>query len=672
MTEKFPVFASAVEARFRAMSAGELLSVDSPDIFDIYLAAFPEGTNPIFRVRTEHDCSMDKQFIRNLGRVVSIEDGRVQTVWDIPNLPYPYDVVAAALADHVKQLAISSVFRTKERKYGAKSSIEHRVDPVSGLPTTHRWDHFWGDVADKHFTTKPEEVRGSINTTFQVFKRGLDELTISAFDTVIDLIDSNSVYRGAEFRKAVSDFRELLRLYNLLNSPEARSAFAWGHVDSPAARFRNSAIGTLVVDLSSGEDLEKSVKSFESKVAPENYKRSSSLITAKMIEDAVGKLKSLELESAVERRHARLSDVSVNNVLFVDNSVREVMKDGIAGLLMESVKPVKVDIKNPEDISIDEFLGTIVPKASSIDLLLENKHLPNFMSLTAPAQVGAGQLFKWDNGFAWSYDGDVADSIKHRVKRAGGSVDGVLRVSLAWSNYDDLDLHVHTPDRQHIYYGNPGGLNQRRVLDVDMNAGGARSRQPVENLAWDRMPRDGLYKISVNQFSRREQIDVGFTLEVESGGQIHNFNYDKAVAGTIQALTLKIEGGQLVGVSTGAGVVGGSFSQEKWGVNTETLVPVNTMMASPNHWDGQGVGNKHWFFILKDCKNPEPVRGIYNEFLKNELDPHRKVFEVLGAKSKCPVSEDQLSGIGFSSTRSDKAIVVVKGNRLNKAFNVTF
>ena len=46
----------------------------------------------------------------------------------------------------------------------------------------------------------------------------------------------------------------------------------------------------------------------------------------------------------------------------------------------------------------------------------------------------------------------------------------------------------------------------------------------------------------------------------------------------------------------------------------------------------------------------EPVRGIYNEFLTGALEPHRKVFEVLGNRTKCQPSDKQLSGVGFSET----------------------
>jgi hypothetical protein len=377
----------------------------------------------------------------------------------------------------------------------------------------------------------------------------------------------------------------------------------------------------------------------------------------------------------VQRRYARLDDVSVNNVLFVNNSVRSVMKDGgLTDILMEEVKPSKIDIKNAEPIAMDDFLARVVPQAATIDLLVENKHLSNFMNITTAIDPDAGRLFKWDNQFAWSYDGDAADSIKQRVKRAGGNVDAELRVSLAWSNTDDLDIHVIEPDRNHIYFGTKGSRSRLGgMLDVDMNVSGD-TRDAVENVVWTGTLRDGNYEVSVNNFTKRESVDVGFTLEVEHMGSITQYSYAKAVPhkGTIKSLILTVTQGVLTSVTTYNGITAGSSSQTKWGIDTETLVPLDTLMTSPNHWDEQEIGNKHWFFLLKDCKNPDQARGIYNEFLNGSLEPHRKVFEVLGAKAKCPASDDQLSGIGFSSTRNDVATVVVKGSRINKAYKIQF
>lgn len=83
------------------------------------------------------------------------------------------------------------------------------------------------------------------------------------------------------------------------------------------------------------------------------------------------------------------------------------------------------------------------------------------------------------------------------------------------------------------------------------------------------------------------------------------------------------------------------------------------------------IGNKHYFFMLDDCKNPEPVRGFFNEYLNSELTPHRKVFEVLADKMKTPYQEHQLSGLGFSSTMRNSVIVKVDGT-FSRTLKVNF
>lgn len=644
----FKTFSEAVHDRYLELSKNEMFVVDVGDIFATYLAAFPAGSNPLFRERTEHDCNCCKQFIRKLGCLVSINaDGTIASVWDNLGLTGAYGEVAARLSEVVRQSPIRTVFRTKEKKYGT----DHNYD----TKTNQRWDHFYGEVAERHCSVDAETKRGELEAFAQVLRRGLTEIRKEDLDTVLDLIDSNSLYRGQEHRAAVAEFRDLQNKY------DGSSNFIWGNIHNRVARFRNTVIGTLLVDLAEGKSLEAAVRAFEVKVAPANYKRPTALITAKMVEEAANTLTQLGLEGAIHRRFARLEDVSVNNVLFVDNSVKGVMKDSIVGLLADAVKPKTVKLEKAEPIGAEDFVGGVLPTATSVSALVQNRHSGNFVSLTGGD--GPERLFRWNNNFAWSYDGEVTDSIKQRVKAAGGNTNAKLRVSLAWFNHDDLDLHAYTPDGYHVYYG-----NKMSILDVDMNAGAGRTRTPVENLAFNRLL-NGKYRVWVNQFCRRESADIGFAIEIEYEGRLEQYSYSRGAQGDIPCFDLTVAGGKLTKIEVGPSLVGGLTSVDKWGVKTETLVPVTIILNSPNHWDNQAAGNKHCFFMLKDCKNPNPVRGIYNEFLRPDLEKHRKVFEVLGAKTKCPPTEKQISGVGFSSGRGDNITVVVNGGH---AYNVNF
>lgn len=668
----FENFAKKVNAKFVEMSKGELfvMGEDSRKLEQVYLDSFPEGTNPMFKTVTEHECSCCKNFIRNIGRVVAFDNEKLVTVWDVDGLEYPYDVVAKRMHAFLCAQTVFSVFRSEEPNYGAETSRQLRED---GSVKT--WNHFYGKLAAKHFVKGQAAAQiGAMNSARQVFERGLKEITATALDDILDLIDSGSLYRGSEHRALVVEFRKLQKAYNNCLLEED---FTWQNCSNFAAGFRNTVIGTLAQDLSEGKGLEFAVKAFEAKVAPTNYKRTTALITPGMVKAAQEKLAELGLEEAISRRLARISDITPNNVLWVNGSAKSKMKGSVMDQLMaETVASRKALPKSVTKISIEEFMTKVVPTATAMELKVMNNHQSNFVTLTAPQFADSGRLFKWDNNFAWSYSGNITDSIKERVKIAGGNVTNVgLRVSLAWFNFDDLDLHCVDPSGYHHYFGSR--YNDRNCycyLDVDMNAGYGTTNTPVENISFPKgRVRDGVYKFHVNQFNKRSASDVGFEIEIECQGQVVNFSHVMAV-GMKQDVrfTIHVENGKITKIDTPESMVGGSKSTEKWGVNTQEFVPVETLMFSPNYWDDNAVGNKHWFFILKGCKTDEPTRGIYNEFLRGEFEPHRKTFEILGEKTKCPPSDDQLSGVGFSSTKRDSVTVNVSSGNTERVYEINF
>lgn len=671
----FKSFARALAAQFDFMSVDGLLvrvDVDRDALWDAYLAAFPEGTNPIYRVRTEHDGSYDRNFVKKLGGVISIKDGVWTSIWDAEELEYPYNVVAKKLAKFVrKNTRIVSAFRHNEQRVGYVSTTE-RLE--NGQIKT--WNHFHAAINSTYYSREIDTVLGDINTTVQMAQRALLELTPPAVNQVLELIDANTLYRGAEFRAAVAAFQQFQRSY-YQRPPARRDTFLWENQNNQVGRIRNTAIGTLLTDLSDGLPLEQAVAAFEAKVAPTNYKRPTALVTPGMVNEAMKTIEALHLEPSLERRFAVLADVSVNDVLWVDGSVRDIMRDGGLREMLETAAAPKAKTKDAEKISIEDFIAGVLPKATGVEVLFKNAHQSHLVSITAPVHADAVPLFKWGNPFAWSYKGNITDSIKERVKAAGGNVDAKLRVSLAWFNYDDLDIHAFCPDG-HVYFGSKGGdrngYGRGQLLDVDMNAGSGETRTPVENLSWV-SPKNGVYQIKVNQYSRRETSDVGFTLEFAYDGRVEQFSYDKAVkvGETVNSLMFEIVDGQLKSLDTSSkDFKREGMSQVVWGVETEKFVKVNTIMFSPNYWGEDRTGNKHVFFLLDKCVNDEPTRGVYNEFLADGLEKHRKVFELVGDKTKCAPTDEQLSGLGFSSTRKDSVTVKVTGPKINQTYTIHF
>lgn len=658
----FITFKQAVQKQFQTMQSTGLFTVDvgDTDLNQIYLQAFPDGSNPIFRERTEHDCSCCKQFIRKMGNVVTIVDNKLVSIWDIsvPSEP-AYQAVADTLSALTKSKYISNKFMHYENHVGTDKNFEQTV---SGANT---WEHFYVNLPSKFVFNKDRigTLQGEFKAAFDVTLRGLQEITVDAIDTVLELIAQNSLYRGEEHKANVLAFKKTKAEFDKVENKEL---FVWKYVEgnAHAGRIRNTVIGSLLTDLSDGEDLEKAVKSFEQKVAPANYKRPTALVTQKMIDAAKETIESLGYTSALERRYATLDDISINNVLFANRAVKKQLTGSILDDLKPTAKTKQKEMSGVEEISIEKFLKDVLPLVSSVELMLENSHKNNFVSLIAPVDATAPNMFKWNNKFSWSYTGDFTDSIKERVKAAGGNVTGDLCCRLAWDYTDDLDFHMHEPTGYHLNFGNRHNTSTNGGrLDVDANGGSGMMDEPVENIFYANRNtmRNGTYSLSVNNYNRRSGDGVGFDVQIEFDGNIHQFRYDKVIKTweTVEVAKIKV----LNGVFTiESNLESSTINKTIWGIDTNKFVPVKSIMLSPNFWDAQDVGNKHYFFMLDGCKNEDVARGFYNEFLSPELDKHRKVLEMVGSKLKTSADDAQLSGVGFSSTQKNSVVCRVSGN----------
>ena len=103
-------------------------------------------------------------------------------------------------------------------------------------------------------------------------------------------------------------------------------------------------------------------------------------------------------------------------------------------------------------------------------------------------------------------------------------------------------------------------------------------------------------------------------------------------------------------------------SRELYGLQTEQFYKVNLVCVSPNHWDDNVIGNKHYFFMIDKCKTPVSIRSFHAENLIPELAQHRKVLEVLGNTTMIEPTDKQLSGLGFNATVKDELILRLQGS----------
>lgn len=666
-----------------------VVKVDKEEMWNLYLDSFPEGTNEIFRERREHDCNCCRNFVRNLGNVVMIKDNVVTTIWNFQVGDTTYQPVVDALNAYIMSKEIVDVYVGEFEKVGT----DHNFEEIEGK--SHQWNHLNFDLPAK-FVNKTKksigELQGEYRAIHDVFEGSLSKISPDSLETILDLIAQGSLYKGEEWQKQLTEFLKYKKAYDVL-SEEEKVNFIWEQsviVGPVIGKIKNHSIGTLLVDVTEGTTLDIAVRAYEKMTAGPNYKRVKPVYSERQLKDAREDLQREGYLEFLARRHAHLDDITANNILFSNKDVAKKLK-GAANVFDEMANDINVKprvFSKVEEISIADFVKNVLPTATELEVYLENKHASNMVSLIAPENIDCKTMLKWDNGFSWAYSGNITDSdITERVKAAGGRVDGVLRFSHSW-NYEGMrngslmDLHVFMPGSSqsvtmkngkeiHENYGNDErvGWNHRKhsvsggVQDVDYVDVAPVGYIPVENTTFPSMDklREGIYTFKIHNWKLRQPTTGGFKAEIAFGGNVYRFTRKEPLEHhewiTLAKLELKNGEFKILEMAEND-----TTSIDIWNLKTNKFVPVSVVMYSPNYWNEQdGIGHRHYFFMLKDCINPENPNGFYNEFLKQDMMKHKHVLEALGGKMSVEGIENQLSGLGFSATQRKELTVKVKG-----------
>ena len=648
-----------------------VVDIDWEFLWNMYLDGFPKELNPIFRERRELDCSACRSFFKRMANVVAIDEDNGEYVTLFAGETQEEKEIFKQLDEAVKSAKIKDIFISDTKRVGLESNPEMMEDG-----NVHTWYHFYADVPERCVGNSIQKAEYRDNRI--VLENSTEQISEEAVDTVLELIASNSLYRGDQWEDVLKIFKRYLKEYEENELDE--NVFYWIksiELGSVIVRIKNHSIGVLLKDITLEVPLDEAVTKYERIVAPTNYQRPKPIFTKRMLEDAQEKINELGFGESIYRRYANMSDLSINDVLFANRDYTNEIQnnqnffDKLRNLTVNKAR----NFDKVQEISLQDFVKNILPTAVEVELYLSYDLSNNFMSLIGPENKDAPTMFKWDNPFSWAYKNNIADSLmKERVKAMGGDVDVDLRFTIQWNDNEwdknDLDAHCTTPEGEEIYYKHMKSSKTGGWLDIDI-INPEENVPAIENIQFkekDQMiPGDYLFR--VHQYTYRGGND-GFKAEIEFDGRVFNFNYPMRLVQDeyvdVAKVTLDSDGNFTLKSFLDEQV----SSTKEWNLQYNSFIPVSLICYSPNYWGDNAVGNKHIFFILKDCLNDGRPNPWFNEYLIIELRDHRKVTEALASIAKVEKTDEQLSGIGFSFTQKNRVTLKVKSANIERVFNV--
>lgn len=712
-------FSNQIQDQFVKMcETGQLFvsSVTGQQVWETYLNSFTPEQNPVFRdpESSTYNCNHCYNFLRRYGNIIALDkDLKVMTLFDVtPSVEYQKTV--KDLTKLFKSASIADVFTeslqelneapyeklTKNQeiyklgfpenvKVYSKEEAEMYGGGIVSENEVRTFHHMYLQLPKK-FVIKGESIasfKSKKNSNFRVFERGMKEISLETLELVRDLINQGSIMNA---ESQVGKLEEIIKKKKEYDKVAAKNKTIWcwrESVDFVYAAFRNELLGVLCVDLTTGVPLEKACQDWNKRVDPKNWMKATAPFTESQKRAAMKKVEEGGYTESFNRRLAVIDDIRASEIIHMNTDGGSIVKNAsiFDNISSGKTKTKELDFKGVKEVTIENFMEKILPTAGSVEVYFQNQHEGNLMTMTTSENPDNKALFKYGNNYSRTFKGNLSgrSEIKEAVKMNGGEVDGILRISLMWSegtsqDNSDLDLHCTENDEYTIYYGNRrtqspcGG-----TLDVDIIrpiSHKASTKKPVvENIIYtDPLKIDNSdFLVKVNQYAGRNS--TGFKLEIEFEGTIHHYVYDKQVTGTIKVAAISVKDGVF---SIKNYIKPSESIQESrtiYGIETNKFHKVNLLCLSPNHWDDKSIGNKQYLFFLEGCETLDPVRSFHVEDLVDDLYADRRVLDAVGAANLIipQKGQPQLSGLGFNSTVRDEVFVKVGGTH-NRVLKVKF
>src|SRR5574343_1074969 len=241
----------AIQEQFTRMCNTNKLfrvNISGDEVWDKYISGFKPEQNPVFRDpnSSTHNCNNDNSFIRRYGNIVAIDESfQLMSLFDI-EVSGDYIDTIPSLSQYVKSFPITDVFVESYNFLDREVNWErvNKKQEVFQLGVQKTFKQYTKEEADKFgvvntkdvyefnhfhvflpkqfltFDKSVEAIMGDYRDAKNVFKRGLDEISLDTMNLVNDLINQGSLLNATSYQEKLLKFIEFKQQYNSLSGSQ--------------------------------------------------------------------------------------------------------------------------------------------------------------------------------------------------------------------------------------------------------------------------------------------------------------------------------------------------------------------------------------------------------------------------------------------------------------------
>lgn len=451
LEERYDALLDSIRARFAAMtradtraesraetrSAGAcaLFTTDACGLYSIFLGALPA------ELRQENECGRCRRFMARYGGLVVVSPrGRTTPLlWDSETAPEPYTAAIAAVAAAVQGATITGVFLTSRPSWGTEEE--------GG------WTHF-AVTPDPALLCEAEPPRSAQLTAdkredYRSLSAALEEFSPPLVKRAAALLKTGQLYRSERCVGVAAWLLEVHQSRKSAKTRRARDNVTWLAVASAPPGFchvRSTMIGGLLTDLKKELPFDAIAARFEEKMDPRQYQRPSAAPREQNIDRAERLVAELRSAGSLERRFARLDEVTA---LWRPAPASERPAGGVFGHLKPRPRGSAIEVDAPPVvITWAKFARVVLPTAVAIDYRVEDRLGP-YMALITAANPDAPPIVQWDreerrNPFTWYYhDRASTPNMWCLKKNTRTPVTAICLAPPMWHTGESSEVHKH-------------------------------------------------------------------------------------------------------------------------------------------------------------------------------------------------------------------------------------